>query len=107
MNGPEKMRICKRIRELIQSPVTKVYCMFTEEDSLSRKRYEEESFLTETNYTVQTFFEPVQAFHLYFWFFLFLVLVLLGAIYMLVGIEVDQSIESTSSYVQKNPRHEL
>ena len=57
--------------------------------------------------TVASFFEPVQALHLYVWFFIFLIVVLGYAVSLLVSIEVDQGTVATSAYVQKRNNHEL
>jgi len=108
-SGEEKRKICQRIRELIQSPTTSVHCMFTQAEVNSRREKRTTESLNyfandDNNITVGVFFAPVQAFHLYFWFFLFLVGVTIYSIYMLLGIEVDQSLSATSAYVQKNPR---
>lgn len=99
-NG-EKSRMCNRIRELLQSSTTKVFCMFTQSEANSRLKRSEDANLATSDYTVTSFFEPVQAFHLYFWFFLFLIVVLGYSVYLLVGIEVDQGTVATSAYVQK------
>jgi len=101
----EKARICARVRELIQGPATKVYCLFSQEEAQqTRAKRSESSFASSNTTTLAEFFGPVEAFHLYVWFFLFLVVVLGYSIYMLVGIEVDQGISSTSAYVQKDSR---
>jgi len=105
MSGNEKARTCTRIRQLIQTAKTKVYCLFSQEESRHVHHKRSEASLGTSNTTsLAAFFGPVEAFHLYVWFFLFLVVVLAYSVYMLVGIEVDQGISSTSAYVQKDSR---
>jgi hypothetical protein len=64
----------------------------------------EGSYSSANTTSLAAFFGPVEAFHLYVWFFIFLVVVLIYSVYLLVGIEVDQGVSSTSAYVQKDSR---
>jgi len=102
--GEEKSQVCNRIRELVQSPTTSVFCMFSASEVTSRFKRSIDEFTPMQNDTIQDFFQPVFSLHLYLWFFLFLTGAMIYSVYLLVGIESDQGINATSSYVQKTIR---
>jgi len=105
----EKSRICKRLRSYIQTPSTLVFCMFNERQvsDLSQSRIKRGIVEMDENSDVvtnSTYFEPVIYFHLFFWFFLFLIFGGVYAVYLLCSIETDKGVIATSSYVSKVPR---
>jgi len=114
VNGlDEKYRICNRLRELIQTNSTLVFCMYSDHDNnVARKRGiaevdSEYDGVTDPPTPINKtngYFEPVINFHLYFWFYLFLVIVMGCGIWILCSIESDKALIATSNYVSKAPR---
>jgi len=114
IDGGKKSKICDGLRTLIQNPTNLVFCLFSYSEARARGKRDfaqdtkaptgAPTTLYPANVTTEEFFSPVVTLHLFLWIFIFLFLFIVYTVYLLVGIEVDAGLSTTSSYVQKNNR---